>query len=125
MKKIEAIISEDKLGAVKNALSEIGIVGFNVMKVSGRGRGAGIELKWRTGTYVVEMMPSIQINIVLSDHNVDATVKAIQEAARTGNDGEKGDGVIFVLPVEKAIRISSGEEDRDALAYQGDIDTKG
>ncbi len=125
MKKIEAIINEDKLGAVKNALSEIGIVGFNVVKVSGRGRGAGIELKWRTGTYVVEMLPNIQINIVLSDHNVDATVKAIQNAARTGDDGEQGDGVIFVLPVEKAIRISSGEEDRDALAYQGDIDTKG
>jgi nitrogen regulatory protein P-II 1 len=120
-KKIEAIIRREKLDAVKNALSDIGIVGLNVLEVKGRGRGQGIQLQWRTGTYIVDLLPGIQINIVLSDENVDATVEAIKNAAYTGG---KGDGMIFVLPVENVVRISSGEQGREALSYQGDIDTR-
>ncbi len=120
-KKIEAIIREEKLQAVKKALSDVGIVGITVMDVVGRGRGSGIQLQWRTGTYIVDLLPRKQINIVLSDENVDATVDAIKKAAYTG---EKGDGVIFIYPVEQVIRISTGEEGKQALSYQGDIDAR-
>ncbi len=120
-KKIEAIIREEKLQAVKRALSEIGIVGMTVMEVRGRGRGSGLQLQWRTGTYQVDLLPRKQINIILSDENVEATVEAIKRAAHTG---EKGDGMIFIYPVENVIRISTGEEGRAAISYQGDIDTR-
>jgi nitrogen regulatory protein PII len=120
-KKIEAIIRKEKLQAVKKALSEIGIVGLTVIDVAGRGRGSGLQLQWRTGTYIVDLLPRKQINIVLSDENVDATIEAIKKAAFTG---EKGDGVIFIYPVEQVIRISTNEEGKQALSYQGDIDTK-
>ncbi|MCL4875813.1 MAG: P-II family nitrogen regulator [Anaerolineae bacterium] len=120
-KKIEAIIRQEKLNAVKNALSEIGIVGLNVFEVRGRGRGEGLQFHWRTGAYKVDLLPRVQVNIILSDENVDATVKAIVKAAHTG---EKGDGMIFVYPVENVIRISTGEEGREALQYQGDIDAR-
>ncbi len=120
-KKIDAIIRKERLETVKEALSEIGIVGMTIAEVRGRGRGAGMELQWRTGNYVVDLLPRIQISIVLSDDNVDATVDIIKKAAQTG---EKGDGMIFITPVENIIRISTGEEGRDAITYQGDIDTK-
>lgn len=120
-KKIEAIIRQEKLNAVKNALSDIGIVGLNVFEVRGRGRGEGLQFHWRTGAYKVDLLPRVQVNIILSDENVDATVKAIVKAAHTG---EKGDGMIFVYPVENVIRISTGEEGREALQYQGDIDAR-
>jgi nitrogen regulatory protein P-II 1 len=120
-KKIEAIIRPEKLNVVKRALSDIGIVGMNVQEVKGRGRGSGMQLQWRTGTYVVDLLPRLQINIVLSDENVDATVDAIQKAAHTG---DKGDGMIFIYPVENVIRISTGEQGREALSYQGDIDVR-
>lgn len=120
-KKIEAIIRPEKLDAVKSALSAIGIVGLNVEEVRGRGRGSGMKMQWRTGTYVVDLLPRLQVNIVLSDENVQSAVEAIITAAKTG---EKGDGMIFVLPVEEIYRISSGEKGRDAITYQGDIDSK-
>ena len=120
-KKIEAIIRPEKLHVVKNALSDIGIVGLTVTEVKGRGRGIGMELQWRTGKYVVDLLPRIMIGIVLSDENVDATVEAIRNAAHTG---EKGDGMIFIYPVDNVIRISTGEQGRDAISYQGDIDTR-
>jgi nitrogen regulatory protein P-II 1 len=120
-KKIEAIIRPEKLDAVKKALSDIGIVGLNVLEVRGRGRGSGMKMQWRTGTYIVDLLPRLQLNIVLSDENVQAAVDAIIASAKTG---EKGDGVIFVLPVEQIYRISTGEKGREAITYQGDIDTK-
>jgi nitrogen regulatory protein P-II 1 len=120
-KKIEAIFREEKLLAVKEALSEIGIVGMNVMEVRGHGRQGGIELAGRIGTYKVDLLPRVQLNIILSDHNVRKTVETIQEAAQTG---DIGDGLIFVYPVEDVIRIRTGERGREALAYQGDIDMR-
>lgn len=121
IKKIEAIIRTDKFEDVKQALSEIGIVGLNAFPVRGRGRGKGMVVQGRTGKYTVDMLPRTQINIVLSERNVKATVEAIKKAAYTG---DSGDGVIFVLPVDNVIRISSGEEGSEALKYQGDIDAK-
>jgi nitrogen regulatory protein P-II 1 len=120
-KKIEAILREEKLTPVKQALTNIGIVGLTVMQVRGRGRGSGIQMQWRTGSYTVDLLPRVMIVIVLSDENVDATVEAIKSAAYTG---EKGDGVIFISPVENVIRISTGEQGREAITYQGDIDTR-
>ena len=120
-KKIEAIIREEKLDSVKAALSEMGIVGLNVVHVRGRGRAGGIRLKWRTGSYVVDLVPKAQINIILSDDNVETTIEAIRGAAFTGSEG---DGVIFIYPVEDVIRISTGERGRAAITYQGDIDTR-
>ena len=120
-KKIEAIIREERLGEVKAALTKAGIIGLNVIQVRGRGRGGGIKLNWRTGSYIVDMIPHVQVNIVLSDDNVEETVNIIREAANTGAGG---DGVIFVLPVDQVIRISTGERDRAAITYQGDIDTR-
>jgi nitrogen regulatory protein P-II 1 len=120
-KKIEAIFREEKLIAVKEALSEIGIVGMNVMEVRGHGRQGGIELAGRIGTYKVDLLPRVQLNIILSDHNVEKTIETIQQAAQTGNIG---DGIIFVYPVEEVIRIRNGERGHDALIYAGDIDMR-
>jgi nitrogen regulatory protein P-II 1 len=120
-KKIEAIIREDRFNDVKDALRKIGIVGMNVTEVRGHGRGGGIILTGRSGTYQVDLLPRFQFNIVLSDHNVEKTIQAIREAAHTGN---KGDGIIFVYPVEEVIRISTGERGHDALTYVDDIDAR-
>ncbi|MHB0858573.1 MAG: P-II family nitrogen regulator [Anaerolineae bacterium] len=118
-KKIEAIIREDKLSDVKEALREIGIVGMHVVEVQGHGRQGGIMLVGRTGSYQVDMLTKLKISIVLSDHNVDATIAQICVAAKTG---EPGDGLIFVYPVEEVVRIRTGERNREALMYPGDID---
>jgi nitrogen regulatory protein P-II 1 len=120
-KKIEAIFREEKLNIVKDALAEIGIVGMNVSEVRGHGRQGGIELAGRIGTYKVDLLPRIQLNIVLSDHNVEKTIETIQQAAKTGNIG---DGIIFVYPVDEVIRIRTGERGHDALTYDGDIDAR-
>ncbi len=120
-KKIEAIIREEKLNDVKEALRAVGIVGLNVQEIRGHGRQGGIELAGRTGTYQVDMLPKIQVNIVLSDHNVEKTIEVIRQAARTG---KTGDGLIFVYPVEDVIRIRTGERGREALTYDGDIDER-
>lgn len=119
IKKIEAIVREEKLNDVKDALRKIGIIGMNVMEVRGHGRGGGIVLAGRTGTYQVDLLPKIQINIVLSEHNVEKTVETICRAA---NSGRNGDGMIFIYPVEDVIRIRTGERGHEALMYPGDID---
>ncbi len=120
-KKIEAFIREDALEAVKEALHAIGIVGMNVHEVRGHGRQGGIELAWRGSSYRMDMIPKLQLNIVLSDHNVEKTVETIIQAARTG---EEGDGIIFIYPVEDVIRIRTGERGREALTYPDDIDAR-
>jgi nitrogen regulatory protein P-II 1 len=118
-KKIEAIIREEKLHDVKEALQRIGIMGMNVTECRGHGRQGGIELVGRSGAYKVDMLPRIQVNIVLSDHNVEKAIETICQAAQTGN---VGDGLIFVYPVDDVIRIRTGDRGRAALSYPGDID---
>ncbi|MCX6049820.1 MAG: P-II family nitrogen regulator [Chloroflexi bacterium] len=120
-KKIEAFIREEKFEEVKQALYDIGIVGMNVVEVHGHGRQGGVTLAWRTGTYKVDMLPKFQLNVVLSDDNVDKTVETIRKAAYTG---EQGDGVIFIYPVEEVVRIRTNERGRDALTYEDDIDVR-
>jgi nitrogen regulatory protein P-II 1 len=121
LKKIEAIIREDKLGDVKDALSEIGIRGMNMFEIRGQGRQGGITLAGRSGTYQVDMLTKIQLNIVLSEHNLDKTIETIVAAGRTGN---AGDGLIFVYPVDEVVRIRTGERGHEAVVYPGDIDER-
>jgi nitrogen regulatory protein P-II 1 len=121
LKKIEAIIREDKVNDVKDALLEIGIVGLNMFEIRGHGRQGGVKLSGRAGTYQVDMLPKIQINIILSDRNLEETIEAILKSAVTG---EQGDGLIFVYPVEEVIRIRTRERGQDAVMYPGDIDEK-
>ena len=121
LKKIEAIIREDKVNDVKDALSEIGIMGLNMFEIRGRGRQGGIQLVGRSGTYQVDMLPKVQLNIILSDRNLEETIEAILKAAYTG---EPGDGLIFVYPVEEVIRIRTRERSQEAMMYPGDIDER-
>jgi nitrogen regulatory protein P-II 1 len=120
-KKIEAIVREEKLNDVKDALRRIGIVGMNVIEVRGHGRQGGIVLSGRSGTSQIDLLPKVQFNIVLSDHNVERTIATICKAAGTG---EPGDGIIFIYPVDDVIRIRTGERGKEALHYEGDIDSK-
>jgi len=121
LKKIEAIIREDKLNDVKEALREIGIVGLNVFEIRGHGRQGGITLVGRSGSYQVDMLIKMQLNIILSEHNLEETIETILNSASTG---QTGDGLIFVYPVEEAIRIRTRERGHEAVMYPGDIDER-
>jgi nitrogen regulatory protein P-II 1 len=120
-REIRAIIREDALQAVKDGLRDIGIVGMNIFDIRGHGRQGGVDQSWRVSSTKMDLLPKIQVNIVLSEHNVEKTVEAIVKAARTGKEG---DGIIFVYPVEDVVRIRTGERGRDALMYPGDIDAR-
>ncbi|MEX1297596.1 MAG: P-II family nitrogen regulator [Desulfotignum sp.] len=112
MKKIEAVIKPFKLDDVKEALSEIGIYGMTVTEVNGYGRQKGHKEIYRGAEYVVDFVPKIKLEIVVSDERADETIETVRNAANTG---KIGDGKIFVLNVEKAIRVRTGETDTDAL----------
>ena len=107
MKKIEAIIRQEKLEPVKVALEELGIISMTVTEVSGRGTQKGITLQWRAGDYSIDFLPKIKIETVVDDNDCNAAVTAICRVAKTGN---VGDGKIFILPVENAVRVRTGEE---------------
>ena len=112
MKKIEAIIKPFKLDEVKDALHEIGIQGITVTEAKGFGRQKGHTELYRGAEYVVDFLPKVKIEVVMDDALVDRAVEAIQQAAHTGRIG---DGKIFVLNVEEAIRIRTGETGADAI----------
>lgn len=112
MKKIEAIIRPFKLDDVKEALSEIGIYGMTVTEVNGYGRQKGHKEIYRGAEYVVDVVPKIKLEIVVTDDRLDETVETIRSAT---NSGKIGDGKIFVLPVEGAIRVRTGESGDDAI----------
>ena len=112
MKLIMAIIKPFKLDEVKTALHEIGVSGMTVSEVKGFGRQKGHTEVYRGAEYVIDFLLKIKIEVVLDDSLAERAVHAIQDAARTD---KIGDGKIFVLPVEQAIRIRTGEEGPDAL----------
>ncbi len=112
MKKIEAIIKPFKLDDVKEALVAAEIEGMTVSEVKGYGRQQGHSELYRGAEYVIDFLPKVKIEVVVSEGFVDAAINAIMTAAKTG---KIGDGKIFVSPVEKVIRIRTGEEDHDAL----------
>ena len=106
MKLIKAIIKPERFEFVKKALEDKGFIGMTITEVKGRGAQKGITLEYRGGLMTVDFLPKIQIEIVARDSDADTLVSIIMEAARTG---KIGDGKIFVLPVEKSIRIRTGE----------------
>jgi len=112
MKKIEAIIKPFKLDDVRESLSHIGITGMTASEVKGFGRQKGHTELYRGAEYVVDFLPKLKIDVVVSDDKVEACIDAITSAARTG---KIGDGKIFVSNVEKVVRIRTGEQDDDAI----------
>ncbi len=112
MRKVEAIIKPFKLDDVKEALNEIGIHGMTVSEVKGYGRQKGHKEIYRGAEYVVDFIPKIKIEIVTEDNRVDEVVEQIRNAANTG---KIGDGKIFIIPVEGAVRVRTGETGKDAI----------
>ncbi len=112
MKKIEAIIKPFKLDDVKDAILKLGVSGITISEVKGFGRQKGHKEIYRGAEYVVDFLPKIKIEVVVAADMVPRVVDTIKEQAYTG---QIGDGKLFVLPVEKAVRIRTGEEDRDAI----------
>ncbi len=112
MKKIDAIIKPYKLDDVKDALNEIGVKGMTITEVKGYGRQKGHTEIYRGAEYVVDFVPKIKIETVVADDMLDKAIEVISNAA---NSGKIGDGKIFITPVERAVRIRTGEEGANAL----------
>ena len=112
MKKIEAIIKPFKLDEVKNALSSVAVQGMTVTEVRGFGRQKGHKEVYRGAEYIVELVPKIKIEVIVPDGAVTRVLETITKSAKTG---KIGDGKIFVLPVEEAVRIRTGERGEGAL----------
>ncbi len=112
MKKIEAIIKPFKLDEVKEALQDVGVQGLSVLEVKGFGRQKGHTELYRGAEYVVDFLPKVKIEVVLTEDMVDAAIEAIVEAAKTD---KIGDGKIFVTPVEQVVRIRTGESGPEAI----------
>ena len=112
MKKIEAVIKPFNLEDVKDALAQAGVTGMTVSDVKGYGRQQGHSELYRGAEYVVDFLPKIKLELIVADEDVDSTIAVIIEAAKTG---KIGDGKIFVSPVEKIVRIRTGEQDEEAI----------
>jgi nitrogen regulatory protein P-II 1 len=106
MKMIKAIIKPERFEFVKKALEDKGFNGMTITEVRGRGEQKGITLEYRGGQYIVDLLPKILLEIVVRDADVDMLITNIMDSARTG---KIGDGKIFIIPVEKSIRIRTGE----------------
>jgi len=112
MKKVEAIIKPFKLDEVKDALSEVGVQGMTVTEVKGFGRTGGKKEVYRGSAYVVDFVPKVKIEVVVSDNQTQSVLDAVEKSAKTGRIG---DGKIFVTPVDQAVRIRTGENGDDAI----------
>ena len=112
MKKVEAIIKPFKLDEVKDALGEVGIKGMTVTEVKGFGRTGGKREVYRGSAYVVDFVPKVKLEVVVSDDLVVSVLEAMEKAGKTGRIG---DGKIFVSPIEEAVRIRTGERGPDAV----------
>ena len=112
MKKIEAIVKPFKLDEVREALSELGVSGLTVSEVKGFGRQKGHTELYRGAEYVVDFLPKVKIEVIVSDDLVERAIESIVRAARTG---KIGDGKIFVTPVEQVVRIRTGESGESAI----------
>ncbi len=112
MKRIEAIIKPFKLEDVKDALAEIGVTGMTVTEVKGYGRQKGHSELYRGAEYVVDFLPKVAMEIIISAELTDQVIETIMNAARTG---KIGDGKIFVSSIDKIVRIRTGETDKEAI----------
>jgi nitrogen regulatory protein P-II 1 len=106
MKMVKAVIKPERFEFVKKALEDKGFIGMTISEVKGRGEQKGITLQYRGGLMTVDLLPKIQLEIVVKDKDLDSLLALIMESARTG---KIGDGKIFVIPIEKSIRIRTGE----------------
>jgi nitrogen regulatory protein P-II 1 len=113
MKKVEAVFRLEKLDAVRATIEELGCCpGMMVSRIDGHGRQKGVTQQFRGREYRMDLLPKMKVEIVVTDEHVDSVVKAISDAARTG---EVGDGKIFVSPIEDVIRIRTGESGETAV----------
>ncbi|MCC7552876.1 MAG: P-II family nitrogen regulator [Methanobacteriaceae archaeon] len=112
MKRVVAIIRQEKLEDVKNALHEIGCDGMNVSEVKGRGRQMGIKETYRGSKYCIDLLPKTRIELVIKKEDLDLVTETIVNSGKTG---EIGDGKIFISPIEEIIRIRTGEKGKDAI----------
>ncbi len=112
MKRVEAIIREEKFDAVKTALEENGFIGLTSTPVQGRGQQKGLSLQWRVGEYRVDLLPKMKLEVVVMDKDLDKVMDTICCSARTG---DIGDGMIFVTPVEEICRVRTGERGEAVL----------
>ena len=106
MKKIEAIVRPERLERIKEALEEIGVVALTTTEIQGRGEQKGIKLQYRGGTMEVDLLTKLKLELYVADESVDPVLKTICDAARTG---KFGDGRIFVSPVERSVKVRTGE----------------
>ena len=112
MKKIEAVIKPFKLDDVKDALHDVGVSGITVTEVKGFGRQKGHTELYRGAEYVIDFLPKVKVEVVVEDTLVENVIEAISQAARTGRIG---DGKIFILPIDEAVRIRTGDRGTDAI----------
>lgn len=112
MKKIEAIVRPTKLEEVKRSLEDAGFISLTIVDIKGRGQQKGIVQQWRGQEYRIDTLPKVKIEMTVNDGDVDKIIDIIVSSARTNNIG---DGKIFVLPVEKVVRIRTGETDGKAI----------
>jgi nitrogen regulatory protein P-II 1 len=112
VKKIEAVIKPFKLDDVKDALHDVGVSGITVTEVKGFGRQKGHTELYRGAEYVIDFLPKVKVEVVVEDILVENVIEAIMQAARTGRIG---DGKIFVMPIEEAVRIRTGDRGADAI----------
>ncbi|AKB83435.1 Nitrogen regulatory protein P-II [Methanosarcina barkeri 3] len=112
MKKIEAVVRPTKLEEVKASLEDAGFSSLTIVDVKGRGQQKGVIQQWRGQEYRVDTLPKLKVELIVNDEDADKAIDIIVSSARTGNIG---DGKIFVLPVEKVVRIRTGERDGKAV----------
>lgn len=112
MKMIEAIIRQERLEDVKDALEAKGFIGMTVTEVSGRGRQKGITLQWRAGSYRVDFLPKIKVEVVVDDADSETVIDTICETACTGKEG---DGKIFVHPLSEVVRVRTRERGKEVI----------
>jgi nitrogen regulatory protein P-II 1 len=112
MKKIEAIVRPETVPLVRKALEELGVSGITITQVLGHGAQRGITQQWKGNTYKVDLLPKVEIMMVINDELLEPVLKGIQEAARTG---QVGDGKVFVSAIEEVLRVRTGERGQAAI----------
>ena len=112
MKKIEAVIRQEKLPVVRGALEELGLSGLTITQVLGHGAQKGITHQWKGNTYRVDLVPKVKLDMIVKDSMVDSVLDAIAASARTG---EVGDGKVFVSSIEEVMRVRTGERGEVAV----------
>jgi nitrogen regulatory protein P-II 1 len=112
MKKVEAIVRPEMLSVVRRALEELGVKGVTITQVLGHGAQRGVTQQWKGNTYKVDLLPKVELKMIISDSMLEPVLQAIEESARTG---AVGDGKVFVSTIEQVMRVRTGERGEDAI----------